>query len=658
MKRIDSILIANRGEIASRIIRTCKKMGIRSIAVYSNADKNSLYVKQADIAIHIGGNNPSDSYLNENKILDAAKKTSADAIHPGYGFLSENAEFAKKCLKLNIIFIGPNPIIIEKMGLKAEAKKLMLKNNIPIVPGYQGKNQSFNNLNLEADKIGYPILLKASAGGGGKGMKIVYKKNELKTAIESAKREALSSFGNDELIIEKYISSSRHIEFQIFGDKHKNVIHLLERECTIQRRYQKVIEESPSPILDNITRKEMGETAIKIAKVLSYDNAGTIEFIYDSQTKNYYFLEVNTRLQVEHPVTEEITRLDLVQMQIEVAQGDKLSIGQKDVKAKGYAIEARLYAENPNNNFLPETGTIHTFNTPNSQGFRLETSIESGSKISIHYDPMIAKLIVWDKDRLSAHRKLSSSLNKLVCLGVKTNQQFLSKILSNEDFSKGNYDTSFIVKKINISELLNHSEICISANLIASSIYGWKNRQCKRTLISALPSGWRNNYYSAQTDTFIFNNLKYQVEYKFDNNLFIYKINNISYNVYIHEAAEDSLSLEIEKIQYKFKIVKTNNNFYIHNELFGALNIYLEDKFPIKTEEKAKGTYIAPMPSQIVKVLVKTGQKIKNGDGLIILSSMKMENTICADDDGVVEEIYINEGDSIEADTTLIKIID
>ena len=658
MKRIDSILIANRGEIASRIIRTCKKMGIRSIAVYSDIDKNSLYVKQADLGIYIGGNNPTDSYLNETKILDAAKKTSADAIHPGYGFLSENAAFSRKCLKEDIIFIGPNPIIIEKMGLKAESKKLMLKHNIPIVPGYQGKDQTFKQLNIEADKIGYPILLKASAGGGGKGMKIVYNNKELKESIESAKREALSSFGNDEIIIEKYISSSRHIEFQIFGDKHKNVIHLLERECTIQRRYQKVIEESPSPVLNNKTRKQMGETAIKIAKVLSYDNAGTIEFIYDSQTANYYFLEVNTRLQVEHPVTEEITGLDLVQMQIEVAQGDKLSISQKDVKSNGYAIEARLYAENPNNNFLPETGIIHALNIPNFPGFRLETSIESGSKISIHYDPMIAKLIVWGKDRLSAHRKLLFSLNKLVCLGVKTNQQFLSKIISNTDFSKGDYDTSFIDKKINISELLDHSKICIAANLIASSIYEWKNRQSKRTLMSALPSGWRNNYYSAQTDNFIFNDVKYQVEYKFNNNLFIYTINNITYNVYIHEASEEFLTLEIEKIQYKFKIIKSNNTFHIHNELFGTSNISLEDRFPIKIQEKTKGTYRAPMPSQIVKVLVKTGQKIKNGDSLIILSSMKMENTICADEDGTVEEIYINEGDSIEADTTLIKIID
>jgi 3-methylcrotonyl-CoA carboxylase alpha subunit len=271
---------------------------------------------------------------------------------------------------------------------------------------------------------------------------------------------------------------------------------------------------------------------------------------------------------------------------------------------------------------------------------------------------MIAKLIVWGKDRLSAHRKLLFSLNKLVCLGVKTNQQFLSKIISNTDFSKGDYDTSFIDKKIDISELLDHSKICIAANLIASSIYDWKNRQSKRTLMSGLPSGWRNNYYSAQTDNFIFNDVKYQVEYKFNNNLFIYTINNISYNVYIHEASEDFLTLEIEKIQYKFKILKSNNTFHIHNELFGTANIYLEDRFPIKIQEKTKGTYRAPMPSQIVKVLVKTGQKIKNGDSLIVLSSMKMENTICADEDGTVEEIYINEGDSIEADTTLIKITD
>ncbi|MEZ5004070.1 MAG: biotin carboxylase N-terminal domain-containing protein [Chitinophagales bacterium] len=355
---ITSILIANRGEIAARIIRTCKKMGIKSIAVFSDADRKAPFVKAADSAVYIGESNPAQSYLDIDKIIDTAKKVGASAIHPGYGFLSENVHFAQRCAKEGIIFIGPNPKAIEAMGSKANAKALMEKHQVPVVPGYKGKDQSLETLTKAANDIGYPVLLKAVAGGGGKGMRIVKDEKNIEKAIQAAQRESKNAFGDDELIVEKYIASGRHIEFQIFGDQHGNAIHLLERECTIQRRYQKVIEESPSPVLDDDLRTAMGDAAVKAAKALNYDNAGTVEFIFDDSTKNFYFLEVNTRLQVEHPVTEEVTGLDLVQMQIESAQGLPLAIEQNDVKGNGYAIECRLYAEDANNDFLPVTGKI------------------------------------------------------------------------------------------------------------------------------------------------------------------------------------------------------------------------------------------------------------------------------------------------------------
>ena len=655
MKKINSILIANRGEIASRIIRTCQLMGIRSIAVYSEVDKKSPFVNEADIAVFIGDNNPADSYLNQDKIIDAAKRSNADAIHPGYGFLSENADFAKKCIKNKIIFIGPNPKAIELMGSKSKAKTLMAKNKVPIIPGYQGEDQSNETLKKEAEKIGFPVLLKATAGGGGKGMRVVNNKKELNSSIDAAKREAMNAFGNNEMIVEKYISSGRHIEFQIFGDQHNNAIHLLERECTIQRRHQKVIEESPSPVMSEKLRKEMGESAVLAAKALNYDNAGTVEFIYDENTGNYYFLEVNTRLQVEHPVTEEITGLDLVQMQIESAQGIPLQFKQKDIKGNGYAIEARLYAEDPSNNFLPVTGTIHQFNTPSIVGLRVETSIESGSEISIHYDPMIAKIIVHDNNRANAHRKLKYVLRNMNCLGITTNQDFLLNVCNNNDFEDGKYNTHFIEENPELTnQITDKNKLNIA--VLAATLFDWKTREENRTLLNTIPSGWRNNYYSPQTETYNHKDELIKIEYRSFSEEFECNINDTTYNAKLFKRTNNSLQIEVNGIQYDLSIVKNQQSYYIHNEAIGNIVLTQQERFPEIKKEKQKGTYESPMPSQVVKLLVKTGDKIKSGEGLIVLSSMKMENTILADEDGTVEEVFTAEGENIEAGHVLMKI--
>ena len=656
MQNINTILIANRGEIASRIMRTCKKMGIKSVAVYADADKKAPFVAEADIAIHIGESSPAKSYLDQEKIIAAAKKTGADAIHPGYGFLSENAGFAEKCAQEGIIFIGPNVKAIEAMGSKSKAKTLMQAANVPTVPGYQGDDQSTENLSQQAIKIGFPVLLKAAAGGGGKGMRIVNTKEELTKSIEAAKRESLSAFGDDELIIEKYIASGRHIEFQIFGDQHDNAIHILERECTIQRRYQKVLEESPSPVLSEKLRTEMGQAAVNAAKSLNYDNAGTVEFIFDDESQNFYFLEVNTRLQVEHPVTEEVTGLDLVQMQIESAMGLPLKIQQEAIKSNGYALELRLYAEDASKDFQPVTGKIHHFEYPKVDGLRVETAVVSGSEISVFYDPMIAKLIVWDENRLGAYRKMQYVLKNMKCLGTVTNQQFLLHLVQNKEVIEGKYDTHFIAEKLNLSELFKNNKIQKEWSAIAASLYAWQERENQRKVMKKIPSGWRNNFYEHQKEEYKIFEEDLLLKYKFNKGNFEILIGENTYHVELIENKENNLQVNMDGVIRSFTVIKSGINYYIHNDEIGNVTLQLKEKFPEKETEKVAGGYESPMPSTIVKVLVKAEDKVKAGDALLVISSMKMENTITCDKDGTVKEIYVTEGQNIEAGFLMLEI--
>ncbi len=445
MSKITKVLIANRGEIALRIMRSLKELGITTVAVYSEADRQSLHVRFADEAVCIGPPPSSESYLRIDKIIEAAKSVGANAIHPGYGFLSEKEGFAKACRQAAIIFIGPSPEAIEIMGSKLAAKEAVAKFNVPLVPGTSSPISNIKDSKIIADKIGYPVLIKASAGGGGKGMRVVENENEFEQQLERATSEALSSFGDGSVFIEKYITNPKHIEFQIFGDQHGNVVHLFERECSIQRRHQKVIEEAPSSALTPELRKIMGEAAVNVAKSCGYYNAGTVEFILD-ENKNFYFLEMNTRLQVEHPVTEMITGIDLVKLQIQVAQGEKIPFNQKDLSIRGHAIEARVYAEDPANNFLPDIGMLATYKTPKGNGVRVDDGFEQGMTIPYYYDPMIAKLVCHAADRIAAIEKTIRALKEYDITGVETTIDFCRFALNHEAFRSGHFDTNFVAQ--------------------------------------------------------------------------------------------------------------------------------------------------------------------------------------------------------------------
>ena len=437
------VLIANRGEIAVRIIKACQEMGIKTVAVYSEVDKNAPHVQIADESINLGDPTPSESYLNIPKIIENAQKIGAEAIHPGYGFLAENPDFAKACYDTGIKFIGPNPEVIILMGDKIEAKKTMESANVPVIPGYHGEKQDLSTLIKEGKKIGFPLLVKATAGGGGKGMRIVKAEDGLEQAIESAKRESKSAFGNDSVFLEKYIDKPRHIEFQILADEHKNTIHLFERECSIQRRHQKIIEETPSPVMTKKLREEMGKAAVTAAKTVGYTNAGTIEFMVDGNL-NFYFMEMNTRLQVEHPITEAVTGVDLAKWQLKIASGEKLTFKQNDLTQRGHAMECRIYAEDPAHNFLPSIGLLKKVELPTGPNVRNDTGVETDLEISPYYDPMLAKLIVSAENREESIKKMIWALSHYVVLGVITNIAFLKKVLEHKEFKKGNITTHFI----------------------------------------------------------------------------------------------------------------------------------------------------------------------------------------------------------------------
>ena len=494
----NKIIIANRGEIAVRIIKACRELGIRSAAVYSNADITSLHSRMADESYCIGESVASESYLNQNKIIELAKQIGADAIHPGYGFFSENASFIEAVEKSGITFIGPSSSSVKMMGSKTAARTLMTKHGVPIVPGSLEAIKKVEEGIAFAEKIGFPILLKASAGGGGKGMRKVSSKDEFKSAFESTKREALKAFANDDIYIEKFIENPKHIEVQIIADKHGNYRHLYERECSIQRRHQKIIEEAPSSFVDDITREKITAAAIKAAQACKYYNAGTIEFLMDSN-KEFYFLEMNTRIQVEHPVTEMISGIDLLREQISIAAGNNISFEQNDIKINGYALECRIYAEDPANNFFPSTGRILHYKEPNGIGVRVDSGFTTGSEISVYYDPMIAKIICWDKDREKSINRMKRALSEMQIAGITTNINFLKYILGTNEFSQGKYDINFI-DNINFAEKFKNElkktneEMEVAASVFAALLKSRRKNKSKSKSSSKSNEWWGQNY--------------------------------------------------------------------------------------------------------------------------------------------------------------------
>jgi len=630
---IKSLLIANRGEIACRIIRTARRMGIRTVAVYSDADANALHVRQADEAVHIGPSPSAESYLVGAKIIEAAKQTGAEAIHPGYGFLSENAEFAQVVIDAGLVWVGPNPSSITAMGLKDAAKKLMAEAGVPVTPGYMGEDQSAAVLAAEAAKTGYPVLIKAVAGGGGKGMRLVESEDDFADALASCKREAKSSFGNDHVLIEKFIASPRHIEVQVFGDTHGNVVHLFERDCSLQRRHQKVIEEAPAPGMDEETREKLCAAAVRAAKAVDYVGAGTIEFIADGSGKlsadKIWFMEMNTRLQVEHPVTEEITGVDLVEWQLRVASGEPIPLKQEELSINGWAMEARLYAEDPAKGFLPSTGRLEVAEI-GEHYCRIETGVERGCEISPFYDPMIAKIIYHAEDRETAIDGLWRACAVTLVAPVRNNAWFLYRLLELDAFRSGQMTTGTIGEHLEIlSAQPELSEFGIQDAAYEASFEGsfgdldWRERDYREGV-----AGFRLNAPSKRQVRLLVDGLERIVE-------------NVGFDI-----APDP-----DRAGF---VGRAGSGLFYENGAIFSVQPYRCDGSGHHSAHD--GDILAPMPGKVIAVEVSKGDAVKAGQKLLTLEAMKMEHTLTAPFDGVVAELNATPGAQVQVEALLARI--
>ena len=636
--KINSILIANRGEIACRIIRTANEMGIKTIAVYEEADSNATFVSMSDVAVKL-----KNGYLDADEIVDAAKKTGADAIHPGYGFLSENSIFARKVIRNNIIWIGPTPHVIKVMGDKIKAKELAIKAKVPTLE----KAESIK----DSKQLGFPLLIKAAAGGGGKGMRIVNNKNELKDAVAAAKREAKTGFDDERVFIEKYIKKSRHIEIQILGDQHGNVIHLGERECSIQRRHQKIIEESPSPKLDDELREQIGNAAVKLAKKIKYQSAGTVEFILDENTNEFWFLEVNTRLQVEHPVTEEVTGVDLVRAQINIAKNEYLELKQKDVEFNGHALEVRLYAENPNNDFLPETGKIVCYEPYKNKSIRWDSGVQKGYEVGTNFDPMLSKVISWAPNRTDACLQLAAALEKSCIGGVKTNKDFLVECIRHPEFLAGNTTSDFIeIQSPNRKKVLNDHD---KNNLmIAGALWISQTNIKNRNKLRFIKHSWTNGRLPHQNISFQFENEVHQIKYSYINTE---SISILEKNVEIISFDNEMLECVIDDIRSQYQIYRDEDRLFVFDS-FNDIQLKVLPRFVDPSTSSIEGGLLAPMPGKISEVLIKKDQKVKAGQSLMIIEAMKMEQTIKSPNAGKISKIMVKKGQQVENGESLLVI--
>ncbi|KAF7475389.1 methylcrotonoyl-CoA carboxylase subunit alpha, mitochondrial [Marmota monax] len=667
-RNITKVLIANRGEIACRVMRTTKKMGVQSVAVYSEADRNSMHVNMADEAYFIGPAPCQESYLSMEKIIQVAKISAAQAIHPGYGFLSENVEFAELCKQEGIIFIGPPSSAIRDMGIKSTSKSIMAAAGVPIVEGYHGEDQSDQCLKEHAGRIGYPVMVKAVRGGGGKGMRIIRSEKEFQEQLESARREANKSFNDDAMLIEKFVDTPRHVEVQVFGDHHGNAVYLFERDCSVQRRHQKIIEEAPAPGIKPEVRQKLGEAAVRAAKAVNYVGAGTVEFIMDSK-HNFYFMEMNTRLQVEHPVTEMITGTDLVEWQLRIAAGEKIPLRQEEIPLQGHAFEARIYAEDPNNNFMPGAGPLVHLCTPQADSFtRIETGVQQGDEVSVHYDPMIAKLVIWAADRQAALTKLRYSLRQYNIVGLCTNIDFLLRLSGHPEFEAGNVHTDFIPQ--------HHKELLPSQRAVA------KEYLCQAALGLILKE-------KAMTDAFKLQTQDQFSPFSFSNGRRL----NISYtrNMTLRDGKKDvaiavtynhdgSYGMQIEDktfqvtgdlysegdctylkcfvngVATKTKLIILENTIYLFSmEGSIEIGIPIPKYLSSASSEGIQGGTIAPMTGTIEKVFVKAGDKVKAGDSLMVMIAMKMEHTIKAPKDGTIKKVFYNEGTQANRHAPLVE---
>nr|KAF7396822.1 hypothetical protein H0235_016359 [Vespula pensylvanica] len=673
LAKIDKILIANRGEIACRISRTAKRLGIKTVAVYSDVDRNAMHVDLADEAYCIGPAQSSQSYLRQDKIISVAKQAKCQAIHPGYGFLSENVEFAELCQKENIIFIGPPASAIRDMGIKNKSKEIMAKAGVPVIPGYHGDDQSNETLLSEAKKIGFPLMIKAIRGGGGKGMRIVLNENEFLNALESARTESQKAFGDSAVLLEQCVDKPRHVEVQIFADKHGNAVYLFERDCSIQRRHQKVIEEAPAPGISQELRLELGETAVRAAKAVGYIGAGTVEFIMDRTNHKFHFMEMNTRLQVEHPVTEVITGLDLVEWQLKVAAGGVLPLEQEKIHLRGHAFEARIYAETPRNNFLPGAGNLFYLRTPEtSETVRVETGVRQNDDVLVHYDPMIAKLVVWGSDRNEALRILRSKLCEYNVTGLDTNIEFIKDLCLHPDFQNGEVHTGFIAensKKL-FPDLRVPNETLIQG-AIALILYEEMNALSISLKTNnpfspfATETGLRLNHVLSRTFNFSVDNKNMEVNVKYiEPEVFSMRTNNIGpwrrvigTLKKINNALE--LNTEIDGVIRRARVTKLGNRLHLFtNTREWQLNI-ANPKFLselTKNVQLQPSAVVSPMSGIIDKVFVKRGDKIVQGDALVVIVAMKMEHLVKAPVDGIVEDVFCTVGDKVSKDELVVKL--
>jgi 3-methylcrotonyl-CoA carboxylase alpha subunit len=660
----NKILIANRGEIACRVIKTARRMGIKTVAVYSDADASAMHVAMADEAYHIGGSPAAESYLVYEKIIDVCKKSGAQAVHPGYGFLSENAAFCKALAENDIVFIGPPVGAIEAMGSKSEAKKIMEKAQVPLVPGYHGNEQGIDLMRTEAEKMGYPVILKAAAGGGGKGMRIVWKAEEIEDAYEAAKREAMKGFGDDHMLIEKYLTKPRHVEIQVFADTQGDVVYLFERDCSVQRRHQKVFEEAPAPLMQQDLRAKMGEAACNAARAIGYVGAGTVEFLLD-EDGSFYFMEMNTRLQVEHPVTEMITGEDLVEWQLRVAAGQPLPRTQDNLTINGHAIEVRVYAEDPDNDFLPATGKLKHLRPPQeSAHVRIDTGVREGDEVSIHYDPMISKLIVWANTREGALRHLRKALAEYQVVGVTTNIEFLATLAAHPAFVNFDVDTGFIPRhekdlfpeRDNVTDdalAVACLDVLISRDEEAQATADWSGDPFSPWNST---SGFRMNDDNHHELYFVNDEDIITVTCHYRKNGYYMELPESDVLVRGERDANGDLLVDLGGRRMKATVVRHGESMEIlvHGRAH-ALKTF-DPMAKAEGMDEVSGSLTSPMPGKVVAVLVEKDQEVKEGQNLMILEAMKMEHTIFAPMDGTVTDIFYNAGDQLEEGVELLKI--